>query len=511
MNMIKKFYNYTYFIWWLIVFFAIALLVSSQYRLIDGDEGFYSSAIQLVSTGQTPYIDFFFVQAPLYPYIYGIYYKIVGGGLLNLRYLSVIFSVLTLLIWAWYLIKQYGPNSKVAFIAILVYLLNPYLYIWSVVVKTYAISNFLISLTFVLLYSAITSKKRMLYFWAGITFAICCQTRILYSFIGVAIFVWIILDNTHREALRAKSKNLLAYIGGVIIAVIPIIFTYSHHVNSFLFGNIGYHLLRREPIAGQAKISYIVKFLWDIYILFPCLVIQTILALAGIGFLLVNRNSNTNTYLTHFLYLVIFSLLVFVITSLIPYPLYSQYFTAPLMPFLFPLISHSIYIMVYRNSTIIRSFFIILFLCGAIALLLFIPKSPIFWNSGKEVWNLSSYYAVSKYIEENTSSDDVILSFWPGYVFESKRKHFPGMENNFGLRISRKIMPQKVDDYHLTTPDRIIHAMKNNVPDVVIVGHWMIEFLTTASTQEIREFREILTSKYTLEKKIGPVEIYSKL
>ena len=37
----------------------------SQHRLIDADEGYYLLAARLVLQHKTPYLDFFFPQAPL--------------------------------------------------------------------------------------------------------------------------------------------------------------------------------------------------------------------------------------------------------------------------------------------------------------------------------------------------------------------------------------------------------------------------------------------------------------
>ena len=51
----------------LIFIYCIALIVLTQYRHIDGDEGYYASAIRLVSEGDVVYHDFIYPQAPLLP------------------------------------------------------------------------------------------------------------------------------------------------------------------------------------------------------------------------------------------------------------------------------------------------------------------------------------------------------------------------------------------------------------------------------------------------------------
>src|SRR5690606_26113655 len=52
----------------------VLLLISfgyvATYRRGGGDEGFYRLAAQLVARGDLPYLDFFYPQMPLLPYVY---------------------------------------------------------------------------------------------------------------------------------------------------------------------------------------------------------------------------------------------------------------------------------------------------------------------------------------------------------------------------------------------------------------------------------------------------------
>ncbi len=58
--------------------FAAGTLALSRVRPIDGDEGYYATAARLVSEGRTPYLDFFYPQMPLLPYVYAPAFKVVG-------------------------------------------------------------------------------------------------------------------------------------------------------------------------------------------------------------------------------------------------------------------------------------------------------------------------------------------------------------------------------------------------------------------------------------------------
>ena len=53
-------------------------LFVSQHRFIDGDEGFYLLASRLVMQHKAPYLDFFYTQAPLLPYVYAAWFRLTG-------------------------------------------------------------------------------------------------------------------------------------------------------------------------------------------------------------------------------------------------------------------------------------------------------------------------------------------------------------------------------------------------------------------------------------------------
>jgi len=48
------------------------------HRFIDGDEGHFLLASRLVLMHKKPYLDFFYNQAPLLPYVYALWMKCSG-------------------------------------------------------------------------------------------------------------------------------------------------------------------------------------------------------------------------------------------------------------------------------------------------------------------------------------------------------------------------------------------------------------------------------------------------
>src|SRR5882757_8790153 len=64
---------------------AVLLLVATVgvvrfRRAIDGDEGFYLMAARLISEGRHLYHDFFFIQAPVLPHVYAMWFALVKPG-----------------------------------------------------------------------------------------------------------------------------------------------------------------------------------------------------------------------------------------------------------------------------------------------------------------------------------------------------------------------------------------------------------------------------------------------
>jgi 4-amino-4-deoxy-L-arabinose transferase-like glycosyltransferase len=73
---------------------ALYFLYVSQHRLIDGDESFYFLASRLVMQHHVPYLDFFYTQAPLLPYVLGAWLKLTGMSWYAARSFCALLSTL---------------------------------------------------------------------------------------------------------------------------------------------------------------------------------------------------------------------------------------------------------------------------------------------------------------------------------------------------------------------------------------------------------------------------------
>jgi Dolichyl-phosphate-mannose-protein mannosyltransferase len=110
---------------------------------VNGDEGFYAMAAKLVAHGHMVYVDFWYQQAPLLPYVYGAWLRVFGQSWYSLRLLSCLLAiVLGTLLYRHVSIRS--SSRWLGGIAVLSYASAPTVLTWFVLIKTYALSSLLL-------------------------------------------------------------------------------------------------------------------------------------------------------------------------------------------------------------------------------------------------------------------------------------------------------------------------------------------------------------------------------
>jgi hypothetical protein len=206
-----------------------------------------------------------------------------------------------------------------------------------------------------------------------------------------------------------------------------------------------------------------------------------------------------------YLQLAFLMLVVYAATALIPFPPYDQYFDSPLIPFLLPFVAEGLRVIIQpkREWVLLLALLVPILFFGETK----VESSRI--STGPE-WRPSSSRRVAEAIEANSRPDDVVLSFWPGYVFESGRQYFAGMEDPFVYRIMDRISPQARAQYHVVSKDQIMRAVSSRAVSVLVVGTWMLDYYQNLSPAEIREFHSTLDANYSLVQNIDGVEVYQR-
>ncbi len=314
--------------------YFIGLIYFAQVRALDGDEAYYITAARLVWEGKTPYADFAYQQGISLPYLYSWIWAVHPRSLIAMRYLSAACGASAVLLWGIWLLSTRRFPTTVALATFAVIIFNPYWVWWNVAVKTFAVANLLTSLALICLYFALQSQKAKWYVVAGLALGACASVRSLYAPLVPFVLLWLL----YRE-LRNSDRNLtgtMAFLGGATCGVLPMIFSLAHDPQAFIFNNVSYRSLLspHESLRHSVHVyvNNLVSLLHHTYF-----VATIVLAIVG-GLSLLKlhhrRESPYDQQDYRYFQLVVLMLLVYVATASIPFPVFDQYFTSPLLPFL---------------------------------------------------------------------------------------------------------------------------------------------------------------------------------
>jgi hypothetical protein len=496
------------------VYFA-ALVYYATVRRVDGDEGFYTTAARLVWQGKTPYKDFFYQQAPLLPYVYSGIWAIRPNSLVAMRILSVVFCAAATSLWGFGLLRVKALPGKVALATLLTILLDPYWISWNVVVKTFSFSNLMISVALVSLYAALRSGRTKWYFAAGLALGICASARSFYGPLIPVAVIWLLLRS--RSHTNAPYRAAAMFAVGAFLGLSPMIFSYARDPQAFLFNNIRYHTLQAGylPENGKIVVGYqdfgtaVLTYVGFIFVLLiglhPYFTVQAVLAFAGVVSvwkLRKRRDVLYSDYQYRYFEIVLLLLLVFAATSLLAFPPYDQYFITPLVPFFIPFLAEALRTTIARRKKII-------FVFATLAPILFAYglRREVWEYSRNPEWKMNSYRKVTAAVESNSSASDVVLSLFPGYVFESGRQYLPGLEDQFTFRILDKIREDQAARYHIALKGNILDAVSRGVAQVIVISR-SSEYFNSLSKADVQNLQSAIEGRYTRIAERDSVEVY---
>lgn len=503
--------------------YVAGLLYYAAVRPIDGDEGFYTTAARLVWEGKTPYKDFFFQQAPLLPYVYSWIWAVHPRSLVAMRMFSAACGGLQVLLIGLGLILTKRLPTKVALVAFAAVLLNPYSVSWNVVVKTFAVANLLITIATICLYVATRSERLRWFLASGLALGACVSARSLYGFL-IPTALLAMLYHEFRESQHRFPKSC-SFLAGSLTGGLPMILSFVRDPHAFIFNNITYHhfdlgymisgsgvITEGYQSVGHVALVYFAMIGIRLLILHPYFMIQLVLAITGILSLAKlwrypERSGGSPYTESDFVYfrLAFLMLVIYLVTVLLPFPPYDQHFVSPLVPLLLPFIAEGVRVTLQAGGKRLIALVLALPFLFAVEI-----GRETARNSGHPVWQLSCYREVTRVIEANSRPDEVVMSFWPGFVFESGRRYFPGLENHFVYRVMNKISPGKRAHYHVISKDEVLRAITGREVNVLIVPQWIIEYYHDLSPREIGEFHMAVDANYSLINEIRGIAIYRR-
>jgi hypothetical protein len=155
------------------------------------------------------------------------------------------------------------------------------------------------------------------------------------------------------------------------------------------------------------------------------------------------------------------------ITNLLPTPSFSQYFVT-LIPFL-AIATIELIDLLEISSKVIE----LRVLAVATALLLV----PAGWSlhhttSSNSTRQIADVRAVSRAVDRVTHEDEIVLAFWPGFVYESHARQFPGLENDFAPAAvdNNNLSPARAAKYHMLSTREISKTIRSHAVRIIVFG-----------------------------------------
>jgi 4-amino-4-deoxy-L-arabinose transferase-like glycosyltransferase len=488
----------------------------AQHRFIDADEGSYALAAKLVLAHKAPYLDFFYNQAPLLPYIYAVWMKFGQVSWACARMLSAILtSVLSALVFTdlWRRTK----SSWASLLGSFLFAFGTLVFAWFPIVKTYSLAGLLLFASYFL----VDGLPRQPLLWraatAGLFFGLSVVTRSYLVLLFPVFVCWIF-----RECRTSTRMRLLLWFGwGFVAGTLPALWLFLSSPNSFVFNNLGYHAIRSSAGLvgwwGQKLVIVLQLFLgtgegnglqWSLLVL---IVLGVAVASPGRRFF-----ANFATWMWFGL----------VSISLIPTPAYVQYFSISVPFLIVAAVSGvaSLYLDLSsrrERSIVVLSCVVVVVMYMAVA----VHDLKRYLISGDAVpgvkaaadrydWKLARVIEVSQAVDQIVRPGEPVVSFWPGDIFQSTAEPVSGFENPFALPISGKLTTEQRERYHIISLAEIDQLFAAHKPHTVVLRNQVISPFTNQHDTGIWDsgdvFRKsLLEHGYVVVRSIGGISIYS--
>lgn len=461
---------------WLLIPLSTFTLMS-LFRLVDGDEGFYLIAGRMVADGFLPYRDFFYPQAPLLPHLVALLIECFGPSWYIMRLLSAACAVGIAQLLYLHLRRNFGEN--LALVGMLSFSFSSLALPWLSVLKTYGFSQLLIMSAFFWLAKG-SGGDSLKCFISGVFLGCALGVRIYLAILAPVYCLWIM----SRER-GGRSRVALVFALGVLLGALPVCMYWWAYPTQFVFDNFLYHTQRSYHEASWNVT--LDKFLTIIWMLGGSL---ADLNLEGLEFLalflpaiLVVLDCVKRRAIPSLSLLTAFTLTA---VSFLPSPVQPQYFCI-VVPFLIINCCEAVYIfgrsVGYKGNN---------FRLGTVLLLscwLILSGSSTFYRfiiSGVNVpgvreigntpsWKISTIREVGAAVDSLAPLDHHVLSWWPGYFFETKARLVSGLENHFAAGSWNFLSAQERKFFGVVTHDEIASMITEQIPCVVVAGNWVFK------------------------------------
>jgi hypothetical protein len=85
---------------------------------------------------------------------------------------------------------------------------------------------------------------------------------------------------------------------------------------------------------------------------------------------------------------------------------------------------------------------------------------------------ISDLGAISRAVDRHAHKGEVVLAFWPGYVYESHVRQIPGLESDFAPAAvaNAHLSTARAADYHMLSTQQMFQAIRTHEIRLIIFG-----------------------------------------
>ena len=488
----------------------------AQHRFIDLDEGSYLLASRLVLAHKRPYLDFFYNQAPLLPYVYAAWMKFTQISWISAKFFSALLTALlgTLLTAdVWRRTRSRAAGSA----ALILFASSTLVFAWFPLVKTYSLAALFLFASYFVIGRISESFSPWLIVSGGLLFGLSVDAR-SYLLLLIPVFIWWVC---RQSAAGVRFRAVVWFLVGFALGTLPALWLFLSSPDIFVFDNLRYHALRSS--AG------LVGWSWEkVVIVFQLFLgsgtangLQwSVLVFVIVGLALAVPGKKLSARLAMQLATVL------ALISLLPTPAYVQYFSL-CIPFL---IAAAVTAVVELwGGLVSHRERVVAALCCAVLVTLYIAASAndfrrylitgdavpgVKQSTDKNDWRLARVLQASQEVDKIASPGEAVASFWPGDIFQSKAQPVSGFENPFGLPISDKLDANQRARYHILSIAEIEANFAAHKPRIVVLRDQIISPFTNQHDTGIWDNgdifrRALLSNGYVVVRSFGGISVYS--
>jgi len=453
------------------VFAALAAFFTfiAWHRFVDGDEGFYLLASRLVLEHKRPYLDFFYTQAPLLPYVYGAWMRCFGVTWLSGKLLA---ALLTALLGSLMSAEVLHLTRRwfAALLAALLFASSTLIFGFYPVVKSYSLAGLLLFGAYVLVSKTSADVSLWVPGAAGLLLGLSVSTRSYLVLTLPILLCWIIKNS--EQALRG---SVLSFLCGFGAGVVPCLYLFAASPRAFLFNNVGYHALRSNGgllgMWSEKVFALLAVFLSRV----ESNGLQT--SLIFISSLVLLRSMPKRRYAPRLAFQMA---LAIGLISLLPTPVHPQYFCLAI-PFLLltAVCAFADYLARLERGPARVG---VAVLCGVLVagyVGAAVGDFRRYLVTGDDVpglepglandYRLAQVLAVSRAVDQIAAPGETVASFWPGYIFQTHAEPLRGLENDFSLPIAGVLSAERRAAYNIVAPEDVEAGFEAHQPRVVVL------------------------------------------